>query len=194
MRHLMDVCWDLVVCLSGASGRQFWSLLVAVLGPRLGLLGTSWGVLADFGSLLELLWGLLGPPGGLLEASREPLGGLLGPPGGLLGWRPGFLGSWSLSWASLGAFLGPLGRLERLLGRLGAVFGPSREPFGPSWSGLGGLLGGLGTSESGKIEEAKNIGKTNENQRFWRLGPLLEVHLERSWGLWEASGAVLNPS
>ena len=59
----MDVGWDLVVGLSGASGRQFGGLLGAVLGPLLGLLGR-------LGGLLGASWQF----GGLLGAVLEPFG------------------------------------------------------------------------------------------------------------------------
>ena len=75
-----------------------------------------------------------------------------------------------------------------------AVLGLSWGPLGPSWSGLGSLLGSLGASESRNSEKAKNIEKTNENQRFWPLGPLLGGIFKPLGASWEASWAVKNAS
>ena len=55
----MDDGWELVVGLSGASGRQFWG----ILGTVLGLVGASFGRL---GGLVGRLLGLLGASWGLL--------------------------------------------------------------------------------------------------------------------------------
>ena len=52
----------------------------------------------------------------------------------------------------------------------------------------------LQASEGRKGENAKNIEKTNENQRCWPLGALLGGLLEASWGVLEASWAVWRPS
>ena len=75
-----------------------------------------------------------------------------------------------------------------------AVLGLSWGPLGPSWSGLGSLLGSLGASESRNSEKAKNIEKTNENQRFWPLGPLLGGILKALGASWGPTWAVLGPS
>ena len=47
----------------------------------------------------------------------------------------------------------------------------------------------LGASESRNSEKAKNIEKTNENQRFWPLGPLLGGIFKPLGASWEASSA-----
>ena len=105
----------------GASGRQFWGLLGAVLGP----LGVS---LEHLGGLLGRLGGLLGASGPL-GASLGPLGaswGPLGAEGSIFQFADPLLGR---SWARHGGLLGRLGRLwgprGALLGRLGAVLGAS---------------------------------------------------------------------
>ena len=61
------------------------------------------------------------------------------------------------------------------------------EPF---WEALGGLK----ASELRKSEKAKNIEKTNENQRFWLVGALLGGLLGRLRGLMELSWDVFGPS
>ena len=68
------VCRDLVVRLSGASGRQSLKPLGGRFEAYGGLFGASWGPL---GGSLGRLGGLLGASGGLLGHSWGPLG-LLG--------------------------------------------------------------------------------------------------------------------
>ena len=126
------------------------------------------------------------------------LGGLLGFPGGILGRRARFFGSCSLSWAALGAFLGPSwavlggsgGSLGALLGRLGAllraswaVLERSWEPLGRSWS--------VGKP---KQREAKDTEKNSEDQRCWPLGALLGRLLGRVAGIMELSRRVWGAS
>ena len=65
----MDVGWDLVVGLSGASGRQFGGLLGAVLGPLGASFGPFGGLLGRLGGLLWASWGLFGASWGFLGAS-----------------------------------------------------------------------------------------------------------------------------
>ena len=60
---------------------------------------------------------------------------------------------------------------------------PSWEPFDV-----------LGASERRKREIAKNLEKTNENQRFWLLGASLGGLLGRLRGLRELSWAIFGPS
>ena len=113
----------------------------------------------------------------------------MGPRGGLSGVSWGLLLPLSgPSWACPGALLGRLrrllGSLEALWGRLGLSWGPLR----PSWGGLGGLFGCLGALEARKREEAKNMRKTNENQRLCPLRALLGPLSEFSWGSWRPLG------
>ena len=162
-----------------------------------GLLGwVSGSFWRTFGSVLGFIEGLFVPlgrlPGApkagkilrpLRDCFRSLVGPFFGPLRGL-----GFLGSlWEVLEASprpLGAscsrswaHLGPVpGRSGAVLGASWAVLGPSWPVLGPSWGalgrswrGLGGLFGRLGALEARNGEKAKNIEKTNKNQRFWPL-------------------------
>ena len=83
---------------TGAFGDNRWDLSgEASRGPLGGCFEGSWGPFEG------LFWASFCPLGGFLG----PLWGLSGPPGGLLGRRARCFGSSSLSWAPLGAFLGP---------------------------------------------------------------------------------------
>ena len=157
----------------GSGGREKNMPLGASQGPLGNLLGRrARKVNSDPPS-----WGPLGPSWAALRPSWGTLGGLLGRLGALLGRHGAPLGA---SWA--------------VLGPSWAVMGPPWGPLGPSWGSLGGLLGLLGASESRKSEKAKNIGKTNGNQRFSPHGALLGGLLEAAWGVLVASWLFLKPS
>ena len=140
----------------------------------------------------------------------SPFGALLGSLGALLGRLGALLGRLGSLLDGLGASEGrksekakniektmkinDFGLLERSREASWEPLGASWRPLGPSWSGLRSFLGGLGASEKRKRENAKNIEKTNENQRFWLLGALFGGLLEVSWGVLEVSWAVLEAS
>ena len=98
------------------------------------------------------------------------------------------------SWSPLGTLSGwlggLLGRPGAVLGRLGAVLGA----LGPSWSDLGGLLGCFGASGRRKSESSKLIEKLYGNRGFVAFGVLFGRLLGLSWGVSNASWAVLGPS
>ena len=150
-----------------------------LLGPSLEAswrsLGASWRSLRASWSPRGASWRRFGASWTLLGTSRRPHGAssvrglplepLLGPsPGAFWAVLGGSWAVWGPSWAALGGSWA-------VWGPSWAVLGASWGPLGPSWSGLGSLLGGLGASESRNSEKAKNIEKTNENQRFGTLGP-----------------------
>ena len=176
---------DLFGVLFGRLGALFKA---AFLGPFFGLLSRVFG---PFGRIFT-------PPESLLEASWGPLGGLLGSPGGLSGRRARFLSSSSLSWPPLGAFLGPASAFFSgsgvVLRPCWAILGLSPGLRGPSWGRFGSPLDGLGASERRKSEKAKNLEKTNENQRFWPLRALSGRLFGACRGVLAASWAVLGSS
>ena len=108
-----------------------------------------------------------------MGASRRPLGlswGPLGAESSIFQFVfPLLAPSWGLLGASFSLLQRLWGRLEALLGHLGALSGPP----GSVLERFGSLLDGLGASERRKSEKAKNLEKTNENQRFWLLGAVL---------------------
>ena len=94
----------------------------------------------------------------------------------------------------LGALLGPswavLGASWAVLAPSWAVLGASWEPLGPSWDGLGGLLDRLQRREGRKVAYAKMYVFLKTINDFG----LLEPSWDASWGVLEASSAVLGPS
>ena len=147
-------------------------------------------------------WGdVFGRPGatfGSLGGLVRLFGGLLRPPGGLLSQEAGIAGLRSLSWAAFQAILGlpwaALGLSWAVLGPYWPVLGPSWGSHGRSWSCLGDLFGPLGALEARKREKAKNLEKTNENQRFVLLRTLSERLSGLSRTLWEGSWEPGAPS
>ena len=67
VNELLDVLWDLVGGLLGASWRQFLGSFGSLLEHLLGILDASWGVMGASSGPLGASWGPLG-------ASFGPLG------------------------------------------------------------------------------------------------------------------------
>ena len=149
--------------------------LGAYFGSLGGLFWASWG-------LLRASWGLLGASWGQWPEkirsgtpSGPPLGTVLGASYAVL----------ETSWVVLGPSGGPLGPSWGGLGASWAVLWRSWELVGKSWG-----VGELKRRESKQSHKTKHW-KLNE---FGLSGPSLEPWRGASWGVLEASWAVLGAS
>ena len=106
VQSLMEVVWELVVGLPGASGMQVWGLLGTVLGTLGASFGPLGGLLGRLGACLDRLGAILGRLGRLLDLLGPSWAPLSGPTWAVLGlsW-----GVWTPFWAALEASWDPAG-------------------------------------------------------------------------------------